>query len=56
MLRKIINVFRKNNFNIYIGKVYKDIHGITANYYLQIQLNKYQIKILLDCQIVQLEA
>ena len=33
MLRKIINVFRKNNFNIYIGKVYKDIHGITANYY-----------------------
>ena len=40
MLKKIIKVFSKNYFDIYIGKVYENLPGITANYYFTNSIKK----------------
>ena len=48
-LEKIISIFILEKYI----KIFMELLRIII---LQIQLNKYQIKILLDCQIVQLEA
>ena len=40
MLKKIINIIRKNSFDIYIGKVYEESPGITANYYFTNSIKK----------------
>ena len=40
MLKKIINAFSKNYFDIYIGKIYEDLPGITANYYFTNSIKK----------------
>ena len=40
MLEKIINIIRKNSFDIYIGKVYEELPGITANFYFTNSIKK----------------
>lgn len=40
MLEKIINIIRKNSFNIHIGKVYEGSSGITANFYFTNSIKK----------------
>ena len=40
MLRKIISLFNNNYFNLHIGRVYENLPGITANYYLTNSIKK----------------
>ncbi len=40
MIEKIIAIFRKNNFNICIGKVYENLPLITANFYFTNSIKK----------------
>ncbi len=44
MLKKLINAFFKNDFDIYIGQVYEELPGITANYYFSNSIKKIPSK------------